>query len=461
MSKERELDLKDMLYWILRQWRRILVGAIVLALLLGLFQAYRGFRALKIVNAAERQAAYENELDDYARTGAQLEEKVDVLRRQLEKQLEYNEKSLLMQIDPMNKWVASIQIYFAPKNQTAPGQSFQNAAPTNHLVSAYGNFLNSSEVYEALLAQDPDIDDIRFIPEVYEVVTDPNGATITVSLAGTSEQAIRQMPEIVKAELDAQYETLRSTIGEHSYTVISESIFSTVDVKLEETQKENLKAVTDIYDQIAEAKSALSDWAMSKPPLEMVSKRSVIKQIIKYGVLGAAAGIVLMCIWYAVRYALSDTVKTDDDWKTCGISILGHIFRNEKKKKFLPGLDALVDRIFGHARTLTQEQSCAMATHSIGAALKGQGAMEAVLVGKLPDDLAETLHRQLNAAEPSVSLRCAGDVLTEPSAAPALEGVGQVILLAERYVTHGADLEQTLTLLKAWGKPVLGAVVIE
>ncbi len=462
METERIIDLKDMLYWSLKQWRRILVGAIIIALLAGLYQVYRGLRTVMDEEKLQRaQNKYEIAIKDYAATGERLKTNISNLQEQSANQQEYNEKSVLMKIDPMNKWIGEFQVYIDSKYQINPNLTYQNLDMTNRLISAYASYLRSGELYQEILEQDPDIDEIRFLKEIYGVVADPSTSTITVNCVGAKETDVQRLLNLIKTKFAEQYEMVRNAIGDHDYNILTESVYSTIDLDLDETQKKNRLIISEYSNKIAETNKELEDWDQLAEPKPEYGTRYTAKQAIKFIILGGVIGVIVMCIWFAVKYAVSDTVKTDSDWRNFSISLLGRIFRSEKKKKFLPGLDALVDRIFGRVRTVTQEQSCAVTARSIGAALKGQGITEAVLVGKLPEDMAEMLSRQLNAAEPGVGLRCAGDVMTDPSAAPAMEGVDQVLLVAERYTTRCADIEQTLTLLKAWGKTVPGAVVIE
>ena len=462
METERVIDLKDMLYWILRQWRRILVGAMVIALLAGLYQVYQGVSTMLDEDSLQKaQNKYEIAIRDYEATGERLRKSIEILQEQSANQQEYNEKSILMKIDPMNKWVGEFQVYIDSKYQINPNLTYQNLDMTNRLISAYASYLRSGELYQEILEQDPDIDEIRFLTEIYDVVADPATSTITVNCVGAKETDVQRLLNLIKTEFAEQYEMVRSAIGDHDYNILTESVYSTIDLTLDETQKSNLLSITEYSNKIGETTEELTDWENSPKPRAEYGVIHTAKQAVKYVILGGVIGVIVMCIWFAVKYAVSDTVKTDSDWRNFSISLLGHIFRNEKKKKFLPGLDAFIDRIFGRTRTVTQEQSCTLAARSIGAALKEQGFSEAALVGKLPEDLAETLCRQASATEQCVSLRCVGDVLTDPAAARALEDGSQVLLLAERYVTRNADIEQTLTLLKAWGKTVLGAVVIE
>ena len=458
--ENQELDLKDLLYCVLQHWRKILAIAIALALVFGFYKAYRTLRPLRDSAAvAEQRAAYENSLEDFERAKGQLQDNVDEQLARLESLAEYNESSVLMRIDPMNEWVGIVRLYIEPEMQADMLPDEQNNR-IKRFVSAYDGLLKSSEMLEALAAKSPETDEVRYLSEVFSVSDDPDAATIEVKLKGSTAKAVEQMPETVKQFLAERYESMCDAIGAHSYAILTEDVYKTIDSGLKTTQANNLKAITDCNDMITKAKKALTDWEGNKPTAPQ-SRRGAVKSAIKYAILGFIVGAAIVAFWYTAKYAMNPSFKTDDDWRNYKLPVLGRITREQQKKKFLPGLDALLDRIFGRAQRTTTEQSCALAAQSVGAALKKQGCKEATLVGRLPENQAETLARQMDAAETDISLRYAGDALTDPAAARALENTDKVLLLAERYGTRYADVEQTLTLLTAWGKTPLGVVVVE
>ena len=226
-------------------------------------------------------------------------------------------------------------------------------------------------------------------------------------------------------------------------------------------QYSDLLAITEYANKIGETNEALIEWEKEPEPRPEYGTWYTIKQTIKFIIIGGIAGVVIMLIWFAAKYAVSSMVKTDDDWRRYQLPILGRVLRTEEKQKFLPWLDTLIDRIFGRTRTVTQEQSCALAAQNLGATLRERGLDGVSLVGRLPEGQAETLAQKLDTAGAGVGFRYAGDALADPAAAQNLEGRGEVLLLAERYGTRLAEVEQTLTLLKAWGKTALGIVVVE
>lgn len=459
---ERVINLKDMLYWTLKHWRKILAGAVIIALLAGAYKMYSGLRVLlDDEKYADAQEKYEITLADYKATGERLKTKIVNLREQSAHQQEYNEKSVLMKIDPMDKWSGYFQIYIDSKYQIDPSLSYQNLDMTNRLISAYASYLRSGELYQEILAQMPGIDEIRFLTEVYGVSADPGTATLMVSCVGASEADVRQLLGFAKTKFAEKFETVRSAIGDHSYEVLTESVYSTIDLNLEATQKSNLEAIADYANAIGETNEQLSEWEKEPEPRPEYGAWYTTKQMIKFIILGGIIGIIVMCVWFAVKYAASDTIKTDADWRAFQLPVLGHIMQDGERKKFLPGLDKLFDKLFGRTCMTTLDQSCILTAQNLGATLKERSLTIGALVGRLPNGLAETLAQKMDSADAGVSFRYAGDALNDPTTAKNLDGLGEVFVICERYTTHSADVNQLLTLLRAWGKTALGVVLLE
>ena len=261
METEREIDLKDLLYRCLKNWRKVVVGAIVIGLLAALFQVFSGVRILLDDEAlTEAQEKYEIALNDYEATGELLRTSIVNLRDQSEKQQEYNEKSELMKIDPMNKWVGNFQLYVNSKYQIDPSLTYQNIDLTNRLVSAYSSYLRSGELYKEIIEELGTVDEIRFLTEIYSASADPGTATITVNCVGKSEEDIRALLGFVQQKIAERYDTIKNTIGDHSVDVLTESVYSTIDLDLDEKQKANLQAISEYANAIGEKNTELSEW---------------------------------------------------------------------------------------------------------------------------------------------------------------------------------------------------------
>ena len=461
LETEREIDLKDLLYRCLKKWRKIVNGAVVIALLAALFQVYSGVRIILNDEAFEKaQDEYEILINDYEATGERLRTNIANLRDQSEKQQEYNEKSELMKIDPMNKWVGSFQVYVNSKFQIDPTLTYQNIDLTNRLVSAYTSYLRSGELYTEIIDQIGTVDEIRFLTEIYSAGSDPGTATISINCVGKNDTDVRTLLDFVKQKIIERHEIIENAIGDHSVDVLTESIYSTIDLDLDARQKANLLSISEYANSIAAQNEELSEWEKSPKPKQEFGTWYTVKQAIKFLILGGIIGLVVMLFWFAVKYAMSGTIKTEDDWKAFRLPVLGVIAEDPIKRSF-KWVDRLIDRMFARTRTKTMEQDCALVADNLTTMLREQGIGTVCFVGHMERPVADTLVQKMDAATTETTFSFAGDLLTEPGTAKKLDQSDKVLLLAENQTTKIKDIAQMLTLLKAWGKTVLGCVMVE
>ena len=182
---EFEINLKDMLYRIFVQWRNILRGAIVIAIIMAGYRFVQGlqlqFNAEKLTKAEKK---YQIEYNDYLATGERLERQMANLQDDSVQQQIYNKKSVLMKIDPLEKWVGSFVLYMNANYQIDLSQTFQNTDPTQRILLAYNGYLSSGEFYTALVDRSDIVDEIRFLTEIFTSSIDTDSLTITVTAVG-------------------------------------------------------------------------------------------------------------------------------------------------------------------------------------------------------------------------------------------------------------------------------------
>lgn len=461
-TEEQTINLKNMLYRVLLQWRRIVVGAIIIGLLAGIYMFVNNILVvLDPELLAEAEEQYQILVDDYEATEERLKTRIENLRDNSRNQQEYNDKSVIMEIDPMNKWVGSFVIYVDSKYQIDPTLTYQNTDRTYRLLTAYGAYLTGGELYNEILAQTNIVDELRFLTEILSFSVDSGSSSITARCIGKSEADVKEILELVKTGINKKYDTIYSTVGDHSCEVLMESIYSTIDLGMDSTQKANLQAIGDYAIAIGETNEELTEWAEEPEPKQEYGVWYSIKQGIKFIIFGGIAGVFVMGIYYAIKYAASATVKTDEDWEMLGIPVLAQIYE-KKINKFLPKIDKWVEKTFGGiAEPPEQAQQCSLAANNISAVLKEKDLAEGVLIGNLSAEKTTGVVDGMNEAGISQTFRYAGDILTDPEAAQKLSGVTEVILMGKNNATRTENIQKMRTLLKAWGKEIIGVVVFE
>ncbi len=473
---EFEIDLRDMLYRVLSSWRQVLRGALVIGLAALVFTFARGLISnLDAETLQKAENKYQIELNDHEATGEQLATRIENLRDASVQQQVYNEKSALMKIDPLNKWVGSFVLYINANYQIDPNLTVQNTDPTLRILMAYAGYLNSGELHNAILPQIDTVDEIRFLQELLTDTVDIDSSTITVTCVGKSEEDVQQILTLVKQYLYEKYDVYKTTHGEHVIDILTESIYVTIDLGLDETQKKNLLKITDYANQIGELNLQEEEWEKTPAPKAKFGMPYVIKQSVKYGIIGCAAGVFVMAAFYAMAYVFSRTMKTDSDWNLFGIPVLGNIWRIAPKRKQTvferwiekyiiqkTGLDRFVVEGIGERNWKNDEQTQdRLVVNNLGGVLKEKNLSGATFISLMEEEKARELVANLDQIDSSTACVLAGNVLEDPNTVQKLGDTAAVIVLGQRYETKIDDIRKVRTLLSAFGKSIIGAVVLE
>lgn len=460
---EKAINLKDMLYRVLLKWRRIVVGAIIIAILAGLYRFATTFMVVldpdRLKDAEER---YNIVLNDYNAKGEQLKTQINNLRDNSKNQKNYNEKSVIMKIDPLNKWIGSVEIYIDSKYQIDPSLSYQNIDKTNRLISAYSRYLTGGELYREIVEKSTIVDEIRFLTEILTISVDPLSSSITIQCIGKSEADVKEILDLTKAGMNNKSPSIATAIGDHNCEVLMESMYTTIDLEMDTRQKQNIQSINDYDIKIGEISEELSKLNKEPKPKAEFGVEYSVKESIKFVIFGGIVGILVMVIIYAAKYAVSSTVKTDEEWELLGIHVLAKIREERSKKKFLNILDEWLDKKFsGISNKVDLPNQCRLAANNLSAVLKEKELKEGILIGDLPTDLTTNIIDNMNKADNAQKFKYAGDILSDPEAAGMLNDVTDVVLIGKNGKTSIDIIQKERTLLEAWGKEVIGVVVVE
>ena len=451
MKREKEIDPRELLYYVLKKWRVIIIVGIALALIAG---------ACKLVSGIRNNISYE--ADPNAEEREMLQVELDELQKTLDQQVDYNENSVLMKVDPLDEYVGSFQVFVDANYQIDTSSSVQNADITPRLVRAYESFLTSGELYAYVLNNtdtNDDITDIKYISEIIQVEADPTAASVYVRCISDNEERAQDMVNAVTKAVNERYGEVMDIVGDHKCSIIMDSVYPTIDRELEEAQVENYLKVGDSQDKVEKKKAEID--ALGNPnelPPEISMKQAVISAV-KDAIVGGIVGVVLAFVLYGVLGILTRKMWSTTGWNNCGIAVLGDVSAEEKQRKF-----AKVDRWFAKLTNFYEpeksiEASEALAAANISAILKKKNAPSAAVVSmadkKLCADIVDGMNKSANV------FSFAGNVISESDAVERLDEVNDVVLLAENEKITVDEVAEIVKRLDAWGKNLLGVIVIK
>ena len=465
-SYEQEIDLKWLIYRVLRGWRTIVVWAIVIALAVGIGGTV--LNLIKINDPEYIEAAKENferEHASWVATGENFEAQLENIAEAKKEQMEYNEKSVLMQIDPLREFHASFEMYVNYEYQIMPDMQYQNIDLSDRILKAYATYMTNGELYEKIINGVSFDIDRRYLGEILGVSVDYNTNMISISVCQQSAEYCQEILKIVKDALLAKYEDVNSTIAEHILSDTNSSAYETVNLGLQETQKANRQRVTDLDISLQEVNEAYLEWQMEEvEPEEEYTFMEVLKGGIKMLIIGGVVGAVVVAVIIAFGALMSGKLLNPEDVKSrFGLRIIGQLPTVRVKKPF-----AFVSRWFSKFGGITAApEDYDRLAKMIGTSIKSdiasrEEATDWKKIAFTGTASAEELEKAVDAMGigKDYIVICAPDVLTNAESIEKISEASCVVLVEKQEESTIADISKELEALKAWNKPVLGAVVV-
>lgn len=241
---EQEINLKKLLYKIFSKWRPIVASALVTGVIIGGAKMGLELAALTDEEAvADRVAKYEAEMAEYEAEGRNIELAIKDLGYAYDEQEEYNAESVLMQIDHLNEWRGTVNLYVDTDYKIIPGSVYQDENPATRICYAYGSYFSSGDLYRYIQSRlDYDIDE-KFLKETVWFSVDSGAHTITISSRQASEAAAEELLTIAMEAVLAKQTELITSVGEHKLEQLVHTVYSQPNLGLRDAQKTMLSVL--------------------------------------------------------------------------------------------------------------------------------------------------------------------------------------------------------------------------
>jgi len=451
---EEEIDLKQLLIYVFRKWRTMIVVAVALGLLLGGTKAVKGFIDLQDPEKVE-ESIKEAELEqqNYDTAKAQLINQMAEYNRQIDDYQKYQDNSLYMKIDPYAVYKESITYVVTTDYQILPEMSFQTPNWMGPVLSAYTTVANSVTLKDLSpegregLSEEWDADSLE---KLVRVETNTNDGKLTITASAESETRAKAILQAVKEKVEANQKNVAEAAGEHKLSLISEKSTVTVDQTIINDREERLRNITALREAADRAVEKYDK--LSKPKDNSLSVKGAIKGGIKFVILGCAAGIFLCCFVYALQYLMNGKLNDIEDLKGRYRTRILAVLPKERKTD---AIDRILDRIEG---VKENRQSAETLLYIAGASLGESKNTNVVVAGTAPEDIRMQIVEKLNQTE-NLSVCDAGDILTDPDAVRKAKAADSVILVEVKNVSSSSDIEQETELLKGMGVRLEGFII--
>lgn len=443
---EPEIDLRNLIFYILYKWRLILSSALLFAILLGGFAYVRDTIRLRKGIQPKKLIEYEIALAEYQLTQTTHMQNIEEYQKRLEQQQTYMEQSVLMQVDPYKKPTATADIFI--KLDEAEWNILPdniNLDPTDSLIRLYtSNFLSTIDwkPIERLTGKDA-----IYLKELLSVGTDYNSNTFTVGIVYNDGEMAENILDIVISQIEER--SKNTELSKHSISVMNRSLSYAIDNTLANLQKSNTDALTNYTQAILDCRKHLEELEEPDAPSQL--------GFLKYTLIGFIIGAFALSVLYGVLYILDGKLHNAAELQTqYGCRLIG-VFPKPVKKRFLRNIDNLLIRIGEDLEALTDEEIYRFISLNI-AAIAGQykkilvtGTIDRLRLENIVAVIAPTL--ESITLTPSPNMNRNADTLN------ILADCDAVILIEERHISSVSEIHKELESIFAFNKPIGGYIL--
>jgi hypothetical protein len=473
--KEIDLEIKDFLWEILRNWRVVGICAIVGAVLLCGYQYVSDLKAAKATpeeNVIQQQESLE-EME--AALGSQDMDEVlgaVALKKQLDEKCAYVKESELMQINPYEESVVYLHYYV--------GAAGENAAS---IAAVYQNYIGNGGIDSELVDIVKDSDTLYMISDeetfTFEEGNRVNSNSFVVRVRGLSQDQCDQLADSVKENLEKYSETLISQLPSHELLLLASISDTVVDQKLANLQDQvacNIKKLNNNLDSVKSNMTGnqlalyveYTEPKESEPVVDEDAAADSLTTEVKVNIsktkilIGAMIGLVLAVFYCLLRFLFSARLRSAEEIKTLYCTnVLGNV------RSKLNGTYSAVDRWilrsrYHHAGELSLEEELEIISANIKVACQPVENKKVYLTGsamaEIPEQLIEKLMQECR--ERGIILVKGKEICYYADALENLAEIGQVIFIERIRGSFYEEMYQEINLCREHHLPVLGMIVL-
>lgn len=431
---EEEIDLVQMMRYILQKWKILLLAGVVGLLVGGALGAMK----------TEKEPA-QMDIDDL--NIDQIQQYVSY-HQFYEDEVARQKESIYMNMDPGAVYMANKSYYVAAQE-----------SDLNRLGLAIGSILQKQEVYDQIREKTGLTCSQRCLAELMSVTfaetekkaiqlsdDNSNDGRIYISVSAPSEEIGEEILAVLDAQVQAVCAQIAQTAeGGMTYEAMTQTGRTGYDGGVVSARQNGTNQLASYLSTLSNIEKDLTDDDKAYYEQVYEGNWKAKNKAPKWAMIGGFAFFVLAGGWYVLAFLLDGSVKgTDELEDRYGLHLLARVEPEGAVKKNLRGLDKLFAEkpLYNDAAYLS-------------AALSATGVSGLVLSGDLANaQIAQTMKAAAQAGGYKVCDRFAVDA---QAVADKMDGV---VLFIQPWVTKNAQVLRELEICEFNGLPVLGFVAV-
>ena len=403
-EEEEEISLVDLIAYVFRHLKKMLIVSIVVGLVLGGLLGYKKSRGNVTIE--------DDDLNSYLVSKEVFDEKIKESNENLN---DYLINSDFFSLTPYNS-VQAKALYYVEVDDSS------NVDYTASLIKTYIAKLTSDDVLSGL-ASKYNINEV-YISDYISVYShinnnqvDKDNNLIDINVYYFDEKVANSILNDLENQLLSYNDELSSSIGANKLTLVSENVYKGFNNDIVSVQKGKVNFINELITSITDTQKQLNSLYTS----ESTNNVSFKKTFVKYGVIGFVSVFFVLCVSYSLVFIFSDKVYSANEFKDkTKIKVVGNLTFSKNNEKYINWINKLEKR-----PTINDYEL-------IASNIKAYGNTNKVLLsGDLEDDIKEDIVSNLKKLLKNVEIISCGSLLTDSNAVNELDSVDSVILLAK------------------------------
>ncbi|MBR5509883.1 MAG: hypothetical protein IKV59_07505 [Lachnospiraceae bacterium] len=471
-NEEVEIDLIDMMFYLLKKWKSLVV-AIVLGAILGgaIYMVKKPEPVVTPTPAQTEEKIVSLEESYYVNPDVRAQMDVAIRYRQLyNQQLEYSQKSLIMQMDPGAVYTGELEYYIsAGENTRLLGERFYNILTEERLLTELKEAIGvdcEEQYLNEIISGSIGLDGTSNITVDNQNADLVRNSVIAYRVSYMDQQSCQAMLDVIAKHVEALNEEFQDTYGSYEFEKVNNSVRLIINNDYLNKQKSCADAINSYLNSIKNLENSFAEddreyynivylgREQAKKPVEtpvVVETQDPVKEMVKWLVIG----ILLLCVcwggYYLMVYLLDSHVRSASELQQrYGLQILGRVDQTGAEEKGINGWLNRMDRkrkgkadsveYIAAAIDALQVQKLQLCLNQNHAAAKG---------------LADELVKECN------NLAVGNMIHLDSESLEKAKQMDGIILLAVAGDTEQKQIRRDLDVCRMQKIPVMGVIVVE
>ena len=450
-SYEQEIDLKDLMFAVLKKWRIVILFAFISALLLGGYKGFSTYKASTDSKAVEENnKKYQEEFLVYEESKEKIDSEISNLETDIARQEEYLEESLWLKLNPYDICEARADLYITTGYQIMPEMKYQNVDYTDTILQVYHSLLTSNQVMEELAEKAGT--EQRYLNELVSISKSDRILTINVKYSG--KDRAEEILEDILATLDSLRVQVASSIGEHDIRIVNQGTSSRVDLAHVDKKEEQEKKLTDLKASLEAKKEELNN--LIKPEQTKFDMKIVVKSSIKFALIGGILGIFIVAFVVFVMFVSGNKVYSSKELKNrYKVKILGNL----PSKAFTNPIDRWINKLEG--RIFEEDENASNQLMATNVANYLKDTRKLLIISSIGEEWTSKITSILEKELIGIAVESGGNLLKNANALKNLSEFDGVILVEQCQKSKYEDIQLEMEKVNDLQKNVIGFVVID